>query len=145
MTLRTSFDFRVAWAYLDANNHLANAGFFDYVTEARMLYFESAGYPPTRMADEGIGPVVLTDQASYQRELRHLDPFNVTIALGGANPNNSRFVLAHRFTHADGTLCATVRSNFIWFSRTTRKRIIAPPELLKATLALPRDDLFEDL
>lgn len=140
------FDYRVQWADLDANNHLANASFLNYATEARFDYFASAGIDQAEFARLGIGPVVLSDQITYAKELRHRDPLRVSILQGGINARKTRFVMVNRFEQPEtGQLCAELRSMYVWFSRSARKSVPPTEALLAAIEALPRDDNFEAL
>ena len=139
------YEFQVSWRHTDANHHLGNAGFLDYATDCRFKYLASKGFPPSEMERLGIGPAVLNDNISYFRELRHMDRFSVTLALGGVNAKQTRFVFVNRFAHEDGTERAVLRSMFLWFSRTERKAISPPERLLNAILDLPRDAEFQTL
>lgn len=139
------FSYQVTWADLDGNNHMENAKYFSYASQTRFLYLQSAGYSPSKFAELGIGPAVVTETMSYFRELRHLDRFDVTLALGGKTTADTRFVFVNRYYLEDGTECAHLRSMFVWFSRIERKRVAPPAGLLEACLALPKDAHYEDL
>lgn len=140
-----SFEFRVRWSDLDGNNHVANSSYLDYVTECRMLYLESAGFPPSEFTRLNIGPVVLNDYVEYRKELLQRDWFKVTIALAGMNAKKSRFIFMHRFLDKTGDLCVSVRSMFVFIDRAARKTIVPPDHLMTAMVALPRDESWQDL
>ena len=82
-----------------------------------------------------IGPVVMKDEIEYFREVRLLQELRVGFALAGISPDGSRFMIRNEFAHADGTRCAVVTSTGGWLDLTARK-LIAPPEALRAALWL---------
>lgn len=57
--------YRVAWADLDANGHVANTAFLDYATETRLSCFAEHGFTARDFAAAGFGPVVLRDVVHY--------------------------------------------------------------------------------
>ena len=119
--------------------------YLDFNTHARMYYFESQGFPPSEFERLNIGPVVLTGQVEYRKELKHLDRFKITISLGGMNAKKDRFILAHRFINQAGDICVTSRSMFIFLDRVARKKMAPIPILVAAIQALPHDEVWEDL
>ncbi|MEO1734299.1 MAG: thioesterase family protein [Pseudomonadota bacterium] len=143
--MTVAFDFQVTWSDLDANNHLRNTGYLDYAAQSRFLYFDSRGFGPADFRKLGIGPAVLSETIQYRRELRLLDHFQIQLSNGGENRAQSRFIFVNTIFNADGKLCADVRSTFVWFSQTARKIVPAPPPLLEAMHALPRNATFEEL
>ena len=125
--------FRVAWAHLDANGHMANTAYLDLAVDVRFSYFESRGFPPTEFRKQGFGPVVRTDQIDYHRELQMLQPVRVTFLMSGLSDDCSRFRLLNEFWREDGALAARLTTTGGWLDLKARK-LIAPPETLAAAL-----------
>lgn len=137
--------YQVTWGDLDANNHLRNTAYLDYAATTRFRYLAGAGFTPREFAKLRLGPVVFEDTVRYQRELRLLEEFSVTIELRGQNETGSRFILLNRFFNAAGELAAEVHSHGGWFSLDERKIVAPPPGLLAAMNAMARSEDFQAL
>lgn len=133
------------WGDMDANAHMANVAYLNKCVDARMSFFGQNGFPVTEFARRRIGPVVRRDEIEYFREVALLEPLTVTMALGGAATDGSRFRLINEVLRADGQLAARVRTEGGWLDLTTRRLIAPPPEILAALQRLPRSADFEDL
>jgi acyl-CoA thioester hydrolase len=138
-----SRDFRARWSDMDFNQHMSNAAFLGCAEQTRTEYLDSRGWTMARFTKERLGPVVLEDRLTYQREIRMLEPFSVDLSLAAATPDARRIRIRNRFTTPQGQLCATIDSVVLWFDLRSRKP--APPgdELRDAWLTLVRSDDFE--
>jgi len=125
--------FKVNWADLDANNHMRNTGYLDYAAQARFLFLNSCGFTPADFYAEGIGPVVFSDEITYNNELRFLDEFSVDLKIGGISEDGAKFVFINNFINGGGKLCATVKTKAAWFDLRSRK-LRPPPARLKKVL-----------
>ena len=137
--------FRVRWADLDSNGHMANTAYLDVCVDARLAYFARRGVERRDFEEHRIGPVVRRDEVDYHRELVMGEPYTVDLELAGASPECSRFRLRNRIRKEDGTLVAEVVSTGGWLDRGSR-RLTVPPEAIRDALhALPKSDDFEEL
>ena len=127
--------FRVTWADLDPNDHLANSAYLDYATQARMLYLAENGFTPADFRRLALGPVVFTDTLEYRRELRMLDTFTVDFRCLELNEARSKFTVQNRFFSESGELAAIVTSRCAWWDVRERRVRAPPPELAESLVA----------
>lgn len=137
--------FRVSWADLDANSHMANTAFLDSATETRLSYMAEQGFAQKDFAAAGVGPVTLHDDIVYRKELRHGEEFTVNILLAGINADGSRFRIRNEFFGADGTIVASVTTDGIWFDLRARRRGAPPEPLLAALKSIGRSADFLEI
>ena len=91
------------------------------------------GFTAEDMLRMRIGPVIMTDEIEYFREVKLLQEIRVSFACAGLAPDGSRFTIRNEFAHADGTRCAVVTSTGGWLDLNQRK-LVAPPEALKQAM-----------
>jgi acyl-CoA thioester hydrolase len=121
------------WADMDFNAHMKNTAFLDKAADVRMMFFSEHGFPVAEFSRLRMGPVVMTDEVEYHKEVGLLQPITVTLAIAGLAPDGSRFRIRNEVFHADGKLCAKVTSAGGWLDLAARK-LVAPPEALLAAL-----------
>ena len=130
--------FRVSWAQLDANGHMANSAYLGLAADARLSYFADAGFPPEEYALLRIGPVIQRDTLEYFRECKLLETVTVDVALRSMSEDGRRFEIVNEIHRTDGVLAARVTSAGGWLHLDER-RLVAPPDALRAAIArLPR-------
>jgi acyl-CoA thioester hydrolase len=133
------------WRDMDYNSHMANTAYLDRAADVRMMYFSENGFSADEMLRLKIGPVVMKDEIEYFREVRLLQEVRVGFAIAGLAADGSRFMIRNEFAHVDGARCAVVTTTGGWLDLTARK-LIAPPEALRAALAaLPKIEGFREL
>ena len=133
------------WGEIDTNGHMRNTAYLDVAADVRMLFFAAHGFPIREFARVGVGPVILQDTLDYHRELRLLDPYDVSLTLLGSSQDGSRWRMRNAFTREDGKPVATVTSHGAWLDLSTR-RVTPPPAALMAALdAMPRHPDFAEL
>jgi acyl-CoA thioester hydrolase len=135
--------FRAGWGTMDANAHMANTGFLDAAVDCRMTYFMDQGFPASEFRRLQLGPVVRRDVVQYFREIRLLEPFDVTLGLSGLSADGSRFRLFNEFLREDGQRAATVTSDGGWLDLSERRVARPPPRVLARLQCLTRSDDFE--
>ena len=145
MTPAPVYTHYVKWADLDANGHMKNTAFFDYSAQCRFDYFSSQGFTSKDFAEHKIGPAALSETIKYKRELRHGQEFTVSLAIAAANATNTRFEFENTIRlSSDQTVCATLRTMFVWLDLEKRKATPPPEKLLAALLTLPRTADYQD-
>ena len=135
----------VGWAHLDANGHMANTAYLALCSDVRIFYFAEHGFPPTEFGRLAIGPVILRETLEYRRELRLLDPIEVTLAAEGTSPDGSRWVLVNEFIRSDGQVAARVTSTGGWLDLSARVLIVPPPARADLVRATPRTAAFAEI
>ncbi len=134
--------YRVAWADLDANGHMANTAFLDYAVETRLGCFAERGFTAGDFAAAGFGPVVQRDVVHYYKELRFQEEFSVTFQLAGFSEDRQRMRVYNEFFRHDGALAATVRSDGVWFDLNERRPRRPPEPLIHLLETMERTDDF---
>jgi acyl-CoA thioester hydrolase len=135
----------VGWAHLDANGHMANTAYLALAADVRMFYFAENGFPSTEFGRLALGPVIQRETLEYRRELRLLEPIEVTLALDGLSPDAARWILVNEFIRSDGQVAARVTSTGGWLD--LRARALVPPHasLAEVLRAAPRTAAFTEL
>lgn len=54
-------DFDIRWSDIDANRHLANTAYINFMSHTRMSYLTESGFGQKEMAELNLGPVVFTN------------------------------------------------------------------------------------
>ena len=129
--------FQAGWGDMDFNAHMRNTAFLDRAADARMMYFESCGFPMAEFARRRFGPVVLRDEIDYYREVHLLETFDVSLELAGLSADGSRFKLRNAFSRG-GKPIALVVSLGGWIDLALRKFAVPAPELTAALVGLAR-------
>ena len=75
--------YKVLWADLDANWHLANFSYLKYSTDARMSFFDSIGLTKENLLKKTLGPVVFYEHIYYYKEILLGDEFYVSVEIDG--------------------------------------------------------------
>ena len=75
--------YKVLWADLDANWHLANFSYLKYSTDARMSFFDSIGLTKENLLKKALGPVVFYEHIYYYKEILLEDEFYVSVEIDG--------------------------------------------------------------
>ncbi len=130
------------WGDMDFNAHMRNTAYLDKSADVRMMFFAENGFPMAEFVRRKFGPVVMTDEIEYYKEIGLLESFVGTLAIAGIAEDGSRFKIQNEFSRTDGKRCAKVSTVSGWLDLSSRK-LIAPPEALLAALnSLPRTDDF---
>lgn len=133
------------WGDIDLNGHMFNAAYLSKAVDCRMQFFTDSGYPAEKLLEIGVGPVVMTDELRYYREIRMMEPVVVTLENGGMSEDGSRFRVRNELYKEDGTHAARVTSVVGWLDLKRRKLTAAPEDLHRAMIALPKTDDYEEL
>jgi acyl-CoA thioester hydrolase len=137
--------FHVRWGDMDFNAHMSNTAYLDVSADVRMMYFQEHGFPMREFERLRVGPVITRDELEYFRELRLLEPVNVSLTLAGLSDSASFFRLTNEFFTGENKLAARVTSMGGWLDLAARK-LTAPPEALAALLrGIPKTPNFEVL
>ena len=51
-------DFEIRWSDMDANGHMANAAYINFMSHTRMAFLMELGFNQRALAENNIGPVV---------------------------------------------------------------------------------------
>lgn len=132
------------WGDMDFNGHMRNTAFLDASGDVRMMFFAENGFSMRDFERLKTGPVILRDELEYYREIRLLEPVDVTLALAGVSSDGSRFRILNEFWR-DGQKAARVTSTGGWLDLVVRKLVAPPPDLHAALGLMPRAAEVETL
>lgn len=134
--------FHVGWGDLDSNGHMKNTSYLDTAADVRMMYFASQGFSMQEFERLHVGPVIFRDELEYFRELRLLDPIDVTLAAAALSDDGSRYTLVNEFFTGGGKIAARVSSSGAWLDLAARKLTRPPLEIARAMSSLTRTKDF---
>ena len=123
----------VRWGDMDALGHVNNIMYFRYFEQARIAWYEGAGFAPLGTGDDGM--VIVDNRAEYLRPVVY--PAAMEIRMGGHSPGRSSFMTTYTIA-VDGRLCTRGGSKIVWIDTSTGRS--APlPEALRERLAAGAD------
>ena len=138
-------EFDIRWADLDANRHVANSSFVDYLSETRMSYMREKGFAQQQFEDIDIGPVIFAEELYYIKEIKHDETITISLELLANSPDFKYIKLAHCIFNEAGKLCIYSETFFGWFKLNERKLIPPPSELQAIYASLTKADHYERL
>lgn len=124
-------EFQIRWNDLDANRHLANSAYVNYMSHTRMSRLISLGFDHQLMTDHQIGPVVFYEHIYYFREVLPGPPIRVSFEVKGLSEDGMFFEFQHNFYDHNGKNIAHCELMGGWMDLRTRKLRALAPELLK--------------
>jgi acyl-CoA thioester hydrolase len=133
------------WSDMDMNGHMANTAYLAKAVDVRLQFFAAHRLGSGDFARLRIGPVVMSDELGYFREVQLLEPLRATLAVAGLADDGSRWRLCNEFYRADGRLAARVTSVGGWLDLDARRLVAPPAPLAEALAALARTAEFATL
>ena len=89
--------FEVRWSDLDANRHMANSAYQNFMSHARMAYLMENGFGHQEMEQYKTGPVIFTENIYYFKEIHQGHPITVSCEWTGMSEDGSFFSFRHNF------------------------------------------------
>lgn len=125
-------EFEVRWNDLDANRHLANSSYLNYMSHTRLSYMMEKGFGQNNMIKHNIGPVVFYEHMFYFKEIFPGEPIRVSLALKGISEGGMYFEFQHNFYNKEGKNMARCNMLGGWIDLKTRKLRNLPETLFSA-------------
>ena len=138
-------EFEVRWSDVDANRHLANSAYINFMSHTRMAFLWDLGLTQKNLAQHQIGPVVFYEHMYYFKEVFPGRPIRVSLEVMGMSEDGKFFEFHHNFYDANGKNVAHCEMMGAWISLKTRKLIPLPDDLLKIFNTVERPDGFRVL
>ncbi len=138
-------EFEIRWSDLDANRHLANSAYINFMSHTRMAYLEQLGFSQKTLAKHRIGPVVFYEHVHYFKEAFAGKPIKVSLGLKGMSENGMFFEFEHNFYDAEGKNFAHCELMGAWMDLSTRKLTPLPQEFLNAFGQMEKEEGFKTL
>ena len=138
-----SFDIR--WSDLDANRHLANASYLNFMSHTRMGFLMECGFNQSSMAAHQLGPVVFYEHIYYFKEVFPGKPVRVSLELKGLSEDGMFFEFHHNFYDHKGKNFAHCEMMGAWIDMESRALSPLPEIFMKAFNAVEKASYFKVL
>lgn len=137
--------FEIRWSDVDANRHLRNSAYIDYMSHNRMGFLMENGLDQSHLDKYNLGPVAFYEHMYYFREVFPGKPVRVSLQLKGISEDGMYFQFLHNFYDEKGKNFARCEMMGGWIDLKERKLTGLPEELLKNFEVLERTDDFKFL
>lgn len=137
-------EFEIRWNDLDANRHLANSAYVNYMSHTRMSFLIEHGLDHKAMAKHNIGPVVFHEHIHYFRESLQ-GKIKVSFELGGISEDGMFFKFIHNFYDENGRNLAFCEMQGGWMNLKTRTLTPLPSGILSEFQNAPKTEDFRVL
>jgi len=138
-------EFEIRWSDVDANRHLANSAYVNFMSHTRMAFLQQLGFDQKTFAENQIGPVVFHEHLYYFKEVFPGRPIRVSLEVAGMSEDGKFFEFHHNFYDSEGKNVAHCEMMGAWISLQTRGLISLPEELLKIFNTVERPEGFRIL
>jgi len=137
--------FDVRWSDLDANRHMANSAYQNFMSHTRMAYLIENGFGQREMQEFQTGPVIFNENVYYFKEILQGNPVTVTCELTGLSADGSLFSFRHDFFDANGKNLARGLMMGAWMNLKERKITSLHEDLLKKIDSFPKSKDFKEI
>ena len=137
--------FEIRWSDIDANRHLANSAYINFMSHTRMAFLIENGFGQDEMVKHNLGPVVFHEHIHYFKEVFPGKPITVTLQLTGISEDGMYFGFRHDFYDAQGKNFARCKMMGAWIDLKERALRGLPGELLKSMEGLEKTHDFKIL
>ena len=138
-------EFDIRWSDLDANRHLANSAYINFMSHTRMAYLGQLGFNQKSMAEYNIGPVVFYEHMYYFKEVFAGKPVKVSLGFKGMSEDGMFFEFEHNFYDTKGRNFARCEMMGAWMDLTERKLTSLPQVFMDAFNKVERVENFKIL
>lgn len=114
-------EFDVRWSDLDANRHMANSAYQNFMSHTRMAFLIENDFGQREMAQYETGPVIFNENIFYFREILQGKPVTVTCEVTGRSEDGSLFSFRHDFYDYKGRNLARGLMIGAWMNLRERK------------------------
>lgn len=136
-------EFDIRWSDVDANRHLRNSAYIDYMSHTRMSFMMENGLDQKRLVEYNLGPVAFYEHIYYFREVFPGKPVKVSLQLKGISEDGMYFQFLHNFYDEKGKNFARCEMMGGWIDMQARKLTGLPKELLDRFNAFEKSDDFK--
>ncbi|WP_296311881.1 acyl-CoA thioesterase [Winogradskyella sp. UBA3174] len=137
--------FEIRWSDVDANGHLANSAYTNFMSHARMSFFGEQGFSMSEIRTHNVGPVVFYEHMFYFKESFIGAPITVTIEVSGLSEDGMLFMFEHNFYNVKGENLAYCEMQGGWIDLKARKLTGLPIPLLELAKKFPKSESFKVL
>ncbi|HLT54349.1 MAG TPA: acyl-CoA thioesterase [Flavobacteriaceae bacterium] len=135
--------FEIRWSDVDANRHLANSAYTNFMSHTRMAFLIEHGFTMKELAKFNIGPVVFYEHMYYFKEAFMGQPITVGLEVSGLSEDGMFFAFEHNFYNHKGENLATCDMLGGWMDLKERKLTELPLELSQIAENFPKSKDFK--
>ena len=137
--------FEIRWSDVDANGHLANSAYTNFMSHARMSFFTDHGFAFSELKRHDIGPVVFYEHTYYFKESFLGESIIVSIEISGLSEDMMFFRFEHNFYNLEGKHLAFCEMQGAWIDLNKRKLTTLPNHLRVLAEKFPKTKDFKIL
>ncbi len=137
--------FEIRWSDLDANRHLANSAFINFMSHTRMGFLTENGFGQKELSHYNLGPIVFYEHIYYFKEIFAGEPVTVTLELSGLSEDGMYFEFLHKIYDHNGKNCASCEMMGAWIDLEKRKLNGLPKDLYSHFDTVPKSKEFRVL
>jgi len=138
-------EFEIRWSDVDANRHLANSAYTNFMSHTRMAFLIEHGFTMKELAVNNIGPVVFYEHMHYFKEAFLGQPITVTLEVSGLSEDGSFFKFDHKFYNHKGENIAFCEILGAWIDLNSRTMTQLPKQLMKLANTFPKTSDYKVL
>lgn len=138
-------DFEIRWSDIDANRHLANSAYINYMSHTRTAFLQDHGFSLMTLSNAGLGPVVFHEHVHYFKEAFLGQPITVSLEVSGLSEDGMFFKFDHNFYNSKGQNLAFCEIVGAWIDLNTRKLTGLPEDLLLMANKFPQTEDYKIL
>lgn len=135
----------IRWSDIDANRHLANSAYVNFMSHARVAYMKKAGVSQRVLERLNLGPVVFDEHFFYFKEVLPDQPVYVDVELSGLSEKGTFFSFTQNMYDSNGKNVAAYEMTGGWIDLEERKLRELPDDLLKRFTTFHRSKDFRTL
>ena len=132
----------IRWADVDASRHMRHSAYYDYATFARFGFFTDLEVDVNQLAEWGVNPVILREEALFYREIKMHEKVQVGVALAKMTNDYTQFSFEQIFLKANSKKAAKLTVEGGWLNLNTRKLTTPPKALMTVIDQIPKTKDF---
>ena len=133
------------WSDIDANKHLGNSSYVDYMSNTRMSFFTEQGLDLDELNRFGLGPIVFYEHIYYFKEILLGDAITVSLEVSGYSEDGRFIMFEHNFYNGKGENIAYCEMQGGWIDLKLRRLTPLPDSLIHLTDQFPKSKNFKVL
>ena len=137
--------FEIRWSDVDANRHLANSAYINFMSHTRVSFFEDHDFSLSNLVKYDLSPVIFYEHVYYFKEAFLGMPIQVSLEITGLSEDGMFFKMEHNFYNEKGENLANCDLMGAWINLKTRSLSGLPEHLLNEMGTFPKSKDFKIL
>lgn len=138
-------EFEIRWSDIDANRHLANSAYVNYMSHTRVAFFEDHNFSLSNLVKHQMGPVVFYEHIYYFKEAFLGTPLRVSLEVKGWSEDGMFFQIEHNIYNDKGENLANCELLGAWIDLKSRRLTGLPSQFLEDMNNFPKSKDFKIL